>query len=402
MQIDPRDPFQLTYCTNIHPGESWASVKATLGDAGPALKARLSPDRPFGLGLRLSALAAREALEGGFVGGFRNFLDTRGLYVALINGYPYGQFHGAAVKDQVFAPDWTTEARLDYTLDLLTVLSGLLPKGMDGGISTMPLSYKPWLHRAGADAPQWESIVRNLVSLAEAMARLNRAEGKLIHLDIEPEPDGLIENSSEVVRFYLDWLLPIGGPLLARALRVDEDWARQLLLDHIRICFDSCHIAVEYEKPAEALAVLRGAGIRIGRVQLSSALKVALPGNTGRLAPFADSTYLHQVVENRGACLHHYPDLPQALAAPADPSANEWRVHFHVPLFTAEYDGLSSTREDVRAVLALAVRDGFTRHLEIETYTWDVLPPAMKLDMLDSIAREFDWVIAEVAAMRRS
>jgi hypothetical protein len=204
------------------------------------------------------------------------------------------------------------------------------------------------------------------------------------------------------VRFYLDWLLPIGGPLLARALRVDEDWARQLLLDHIRICFDSCHIAVEYEKPAEALAVLRGAGIRIGRVQLSSALKVALPGNTGRLAPFADSTYLHQVVENRGACLHHYPDLPQALAAPADPSANEWRVHFHVPLFTAEYDGLSSTREDVRAVLALAVRDGFTRHLEIETYTWDVLPPAMKLDMLDSIAREFDWVIAEVAAMRRS
>jgi sugar phosphate isomerase/epimerase len=401
LQIDPRYPFHLTYCTNIHPGENWASVEATLRDAGPALKARLSPEMPFGLGLRLSALAAREALEGGFMSGFRHFLDANGLYVALINGYPYGEFHGTAVKDQVFAPDWTTEARLNYTLDLLAVLSGLLPPGIDGGISTMPLSYKPWLQRR-AEAPQWEAIVGNLVRLAEAMARLSRAEGKLIHLDIEPEPDGLIENTAEVVRFFRDWLLPVGGPMLARALRVDEDWARQLLLDHIRICFDSCHIAVEYEKPADALAALRAEGIQIGRVQLSSALKVALPGHTERLAPFADSTYLHQVIEQRGTCLHHYPDLPQALAAPADPSANEWRVHFHVPLFTAEYDGLSSTQEDVRAVLALAVRDGFTRHLEIETYTWDVLPADLKLDMLDSITREFQWVIAEVAAIRRS
>jgi len=400
LQIDARGFFHLTYCTNIHPGEDWASVESTLREAGPSLKARLSPNQPFGLGLRLSALAAREAVEGGRVAGFREFLDANGLYVAVINGYPYGEFHGAAVKDQVFAPDWTTQARLSYTLDLLEVLRGLLPEGVDGGISTMPLSYKPWADKEGHRFPQWDVIVRNLVKLAEAMVRLRRAEGKLVHLDIEPEPDGLIENTDEVVRFYAEWLLPVGGPLLAAALGVAEAEARQLLLDHIRICFDSCHIAVEYEDPAVALAKLRDAGIQIGRVQLSSALKVVLPDNTARLAPFADSTYLHQVIEDRGVCLHHYPDLPQALAAPADPDAKQWRIHFHVPLFTAEYDGFQSTQEDVRAVLALAIRDGFTRHLEIETYTWDVLPAALKLDMLDSITREFQWVMAEVAALQ--
>jgi len=396
LQIDTRDSFDLTYCTNIHPGEDWSLLEATLRDAGPALKARLSPDRPFGLGLRLSAMAAREAIENGHVAGFRNFLDANGLYVAIINGYPYGEFHGAAVKDQVFKPDWTSESRLSYTLDLLAVLAGLLPEGMDGGISTMPLSYKPW-----NKSPDWRTIVHNLVRLTETMVPLHRMSGKLIHLDIEPEPDGLIENTGEVVRFYEDWLLPVGSPMLAAALDIAEDRARQLLLDHIRICFDSCHIAVEYEDPAEALARLRAAGIQIGRVQLSSALKVDLPGSTGRLAPFADNTYLHQVIEDRVACLHHYPDLPQALAAPAEPMAKQWRIHFHVPLFTSEYDGLESTQGDVRAVLALAIRDGFTSHLEIETYTWDVLPAALKLDMLDSITREFQWVMAEVAAIRR-
>ena len=371
-------------------------MEATLREAGPALKARLSPEKPFGLGLRLSALAAREAMEQGRIPAFRNFLDASGLYVAIINGYPYGEFHGAAVKDQVFAPDWTTEGRLNYTLDLLNVLAGLLPEGMDGGISTMPLSYKPW-----NKIPDWEAIVRNLVRLTETMARLCRTSGKLIHLDIEPEPDGLIENTSEVIRFYNEWLLPKGTPLLAAALHVAENEARRLLLDHIRICFDSCHIAVEYEDPALALARLHAAGIQIGRVQLSSALRVDLPTSTARLTPFADSTYLHQVIEDRGVCLHHYSDLPDALAAPADPTAKQWRIHFHVPLFTEEYDGFQSTRQDVREVLALAVRDGFTTHLEIETYTWEVLPAALKLDILDSITREFEWVTAEVAMIRR-
>ena len=392
MQIDPRNSFDLTYCTNIHPGEDWSSVETTLREAGPILKARLSPDKPFGLGLRLSARAAREAIDAGRIAPFRKFLDENGLYVAIINGYPYGEFHGAQVKDQVFAPDWTNESRLNYTLDLLTVLSGLLPEGMDGGISTMPLSYKPWLRDAGNKEPDWKAIVTNLVRLTETMAQLHRDSGKLIHLDIEPEPDGLIENTGEVIAFFNDWLLPIGGPLLE---------SPQLLSDHIRVCFDSCHIAVEYENPAVALARLQAAGIQIGRVQLSSALKVELPTKTGRLIPFADSTYLHQVIEDRGMCLHHYPDLPEALAAPAEPAAKEWRIHFHVPLFTTAYDGFQSTQEDVRAVLALAVRDGFTRHLEIETYTWDVLPAALKLDMLDSITREYEWVMAEIAAIPR-
>ena len=395
MHLDESGFLHLTYCTNIHPGEDWVSVDATIREVAPVLKSRISPDGPFGLGLRLSALAAREAIETGSVPAFRSYLDSQGLYVAIINGYPYGSFHGAAVKDQVFSPDWTNEGRLNYTLDLLEVLGGLLSDGVDGGISTMPLSYKPW----GLDT-DWTAIVRNLVRLTESMVRLNRTSGKFIHLDIEPEPDGLIENTDEVIRFFEDRLLPMGGPILASALSVTAEQARELLLDHIRVCFDCCHIAVEYEDPLHALDKLRNAGIRIGRVQLSSALKVDLPDDTERLIPFADSTYLHQVIENRGNCLYHFPDLPDALAAPTDSAAKQWRIHFHVPLFTAAYDGFHSTQGDVRTVLAAALRDRFTRHLEIETYTWDVLPQALKTGMLDSITREFEWVIGEVAAMQ--
>ena len=137
-------------------------------------------------------------------------------------------------------------------------------------------------------------------------------------------------------------------------------------------------------------------------MQLSSALKVTFPENgpesaalVDRLRRFADSTYLHQVIERRGAELRHVPDLGEALDGPAPLPGTEWRIHFHVPLFTAEYDGLGSTQDYVRTVLGINWRTRFARHFEIETYTWDVLPEGLKADLLDSIGREYEWVLTE-------
>jgi hypothetical protein len=401
VRLPSHEDFHLTYCTNIHPADGWDAVYASLKRYAPALKARFAPDSLFGIGLRLSSRDAAELLVHENLHEFSAFLHHAGLYVALINGFPYGPFHGTPVKAAVYAPDWRHDARVAYTLDLIRILRALLPTGLDGGVSTVPLSYKPWM--AGADTSAWPAITRNIVRVAEALVRARADDGTLIHLDIEPEPDCSIENTDEVLEFFERRLLPDGGPLLARALGIGIEEARQHLLEHIRVCFDCCHFAVEFEDAARAIDRITAAGIRIGRAQLSSALDIAVPQDPAeaarmaeRLRPFADTTYLHQVVERDDGSLRHFPDLPDALDADRARAGQQWRIHFHVPLFAAEYDLFGSTQHYVADVLRHMLRTGATRHLEIETYTWDVLPPGLKLDLLESIAREYEWVLSTV------
>jgi hypothetical protein len=191
-----------------------------------------------------------------------------------------------------------------------------------------------------------------------------------------------------------------GASAVAAATGLNAEDARQAITDHIRVCVDCCHLSVEYEDPIDALDELASAGIGVGRIQLSSALTVPAPANAaeaarlaGRLEPFADATYLHQVIERCDGTLRHFSDLDTALAVPGAP-AHEWRIHFHVPLFAAEYGELGSTQADVRTLLGALAGRSVTTHLEIETYTWDVLPAGLKLDLADSIAREYEWVLA--------
>jgi hypothetical protein len=404
MRISPGpDGFlHLTYCTNIHPADGWSAVFENIRRIAPVLKARLSPSAPFGLGLRLSAAEARELLDGDRLADFRSFLDGEGLYVALINGFPYGAFHGAPVKTNVYAPDWRDDARVEYTLDLIEILRRLVPADVDGGVSTAPLSYKPWM--VGAGEQDWDTITTNIARIAEALARIHGAGGPLLHLDIEPEPDCLLENTTETIEFFERWLFQRGAAWLATRLGVGPSAACDLIREHIRICFDCCHFAVEFEDADVALERFRAAGIRIGRVQLSSALKVrretgAGRGFSARLQPFAESTYLHQVVERGAGGLSHFPDLDVALQHSAEAAADaEWRIHFHVPLFMESYEDLESTQAVVRHTLDAAQRMRFTRHLEIETYTWDVLPAALKIDVADSITREYRWVLETLDA----
>jgi len=405
VRLDAAHPLHLTYCTNIHPAEGWDAVFANLRRYAPDLKRRIAPDIPFGLGLRLSGREAAELVaDPARLDALAAFLGDEGLYVAIINGFPYGPFHGTPVKAKVYAPDWRDDARLRYTLDLLTILARVLPEGVDGGISTIPLSYKAWMTTAGP--ADWDRIVAHLVDMAAALARLRDRTGQLVHLDIEPEPDCVLETSGETIAFFRDRLLPHGLPALARALSIGHDDAEERLREHIQLCFDCCHFAVEYEDPEEALDRLTAAGLRIGRVQLSSALTVTLPAHASgrqalleRLRPFADETYLHQVIEQSADGRRQFPDLPPAMrdasSGPGD-TPRDWRIHFHVPLFTDRYGDLGSSQDYVRRVLALARERAFTQHLEIETYTWDVLPAGLKRELGDSIRREYEWVLGSL------
>ncbi|MBH8571623.1 metabolite traffic protein EboE [Nostocaceae cyanobacterium CENA369] len=397
-----KNNFHLTYCSNIHPGETWLEVFANLENYIPKLKSRLSPKAPFGIGLRLSDIAAKQLLESDNLAQFQAWLTQEDLYVFTLNGFPYGGFHRQVVKDQVYLPDWSTQERVNYTLNLTKVIATLLPEGLDGGISTLPLSYKPWWQEDQATS---ETVLKNscfnLAAVVVEMIRIREETGKLLHIDLEPEPDGLIENTSEIIDFYQNWLLPIAGSYLSEKFEIERQLAESKLLEHVRICYDTCHFSVEYEQPQSVFTRLQSAGIKIGKIQISAAIQVKLSAEAEkrsliveRLRPFAESTYLHQVIERRSdGTLYHYPDLVTALPHLEQSVAEEWRTHFHVPIFIHDYQILQSTQDDITTVLQLLQTNNACQHLEIETYTWDVLPSEMKIDLLTSIQREYEWIL---------
>lgn len=402
MQIGPDGFFHLTYCTKIHPGHGWDNLFTNLQTYAPALKARLAPDKPFGLGLRLSATESAELLAGNRLAEFQEFLDTHDLYVFTLNGFPYGDLSGPVVKSQIFAPDWREDSRVRYTLDLIEILRRLLPAGAEGSISTIPLSYKAWI--APPDLEAWALMTRNLTRVAARLAEIKEKEGKLIHLDLEPEPDGLLENTYDVVNFYRDWLFSGGAPLLAENLEIEVPSARRYLLEHLQVCLDTCHLAVAYEDPATALNNLAKYGIRVGKVQITAGLRVEIDSDAERqkalirqLEPFTCSPYLHQVIGRRqeGRWIR-FPDLAPALPHLVQDAGCHWRIHYHMPLYVENYQHLDSTCGDTRAVLTLLKDRTFCRHLEIETYTWEWLPPDLKVDLLDSLHREYLWVLNDM------
>jgi len=390
----------LTYCTNIHSGENWDAHFRQLQLHVPLVKAAVSPQQPFGLGLRLSNTASLELGKEANLQAFRAWLQEQGCYVFTMNGFPYGGFHNTVVKDQVHTPDWTTADRVAYTIRLFRLLAALLPEGMEGGVSTAPLSYKLWSRCAEEKAAVTESATLNLLLVVEQLVRTRRRGGPLLHIDIEPEPDGLLENSQEYIDWYFQHLLPAGIPFLEDKFNVTEQEAADLLKAHVQLCYDVCHFALAYEQPAQVLARMQQYGLKIGKLQISAALKALLPaaGSAERQAvinafrTFNEPVYLHQVIGRTAGGYTHYPDLPQALEDADNPQVQEWRSHFHVPLFIDHYGLLSATQEDIRQVLALQRAQPFTTHLEVETYTWEVLPPDLKLPMDRSISRELAWV----------
>jgi hypothetical protein len=394
----------LTYCTNIHPGETWEEVFHTLKMYLLPLKSRLSPDKPMGVGLRLSDQASRTLMEGTELATFKEWLDAHKLYVFTMNGFPYGGFHRQVVKEAVYAPDWRTEERLAYTIRLCHILAYLLPEGMEGGISTVPISYKPWFKSDNARKEAIEKGAFHLTKVVEELIAIGIRQGKLIHIDIEPEPDCLLENTAEMVNFYTHTLLPLGSGYLMQKMSMISARAEELIRRHIQVCYDVCHFAVEYEKPAYVFEQFAKAGIQIGKIQISAALKALLPVNAGqrkkvaeKFAALSESTYLHQVVARKtDGSFVQFPDLPQALLHINDYNTVEWRTHFHVPVFVSDYQDLQSTQEDITEVLRLNSQQPVTSHLEIETYTWEVLPKDIKVDLLSSIGREMEWVIKQM------
>lgn len=393
--------FHLSYCSNIHPGESWDATFQNLKIYIPEVRQRLKVDGPFGIGLRLSNEASLVLEKPDKLKEFQVWLRKVNAYVFTLNCFPYGDFHRHIVKEKVHFPDWTTPERKDYTIRAFQILSQLLPPGIDGGISTSPISYRHWFNSDKELAACMETATNQLLEVVKELAKIHQKTGKLLHLDIEPEPDGILENSDEMIWLFTDWLLPKGKPWLAEKLGISEESAEELIKTHIQVCYDVCHFAIVYEEPAKTFAKFEAAGIRIGKIQISAALKLSIPESANgkfslgkKLQAFAESTYLHQVVAKLAdGTLKSYADLPQALEILPKTKEQEWRIHFHVPVFLENYGSFSSTQETISTVLEeILSNPEITQHLEVETYTWEVLPEDTRQSLGESIARELAWV----------
>lgn len=395
MKLDSDRSVHLTYCSNIHPGETWTEVRAQVGAHLPKVKARLSPERPFGIGLRLSAIAAESLSEPAAMEEFKAFLAGEGLYVFTINGFPYGEFHGTPVKENVYLPDWRDAARLAYSNRLADLLAELLPDDpeLDGSISTVPGAFKPAITGEEDVAAMADNLVRHTAHLWD----LRERTGRTVTLELEPEPCCFIETIDEAVDFFRNHLFSADAiASMADRTGLSGAAAEAALRRHLGVCLDLCHVAVEFEDAEYALESLARAGIRIGKMQISAGLRFARVDETTveQLRPFNDAVYLHQVVERNGAGLARYVDLPEAFAAvEKNDGDREWRVHFHVPIFLDNLGQFSTTQDFIREMLARQRAAPFTPHLEVETYTWDVLPPDYRnVDVDSAIVRELQWV----------
>lgn len=384
--------MHLTYCSNVHPGESGEDILRML--KGPVAAVRDAVGVPLDLGLRLGADAARYFASAEARRALRETLDAASITVQTLNGFPYGAFHGTPVKEQVYAPDWSTEARHAYTRELIDILAATLPDGTSGSISTMPVTFKPW-----ADEALVAQAAAQLVEIAAYAEGLAQQSGVDIAIALEPEPCCYLETIDETISFFETHVLTAAN--IGRfATATGATDAEQRLRHRLGVCYDVCHGAVEFEQPSAAMATLATVGLRIPKIQLSSALKLRNIDGAARerLRTLSEPTYLHQVVAKGDDGLRRYADIQDALddaAAPID----EWRIHFHVPVFSEGFDGFDSTQSDLIDAIDAQKRHGYATHLEVETYTWGVLPESERAaDMAVAIARELSWARERLAA----
>jgi len=379
MLISRQPPVHLTYCLNVVSGESfsaqWQAARA--GDVSAV---------PNGLGLRLGHVAAQQAMQHGTAESFGDWCKTNHQYVFTINGFPYGPFHQVPVKASVYRPDWTDPARRDYTNQLADLLSIWLPDGVPGSISTVPCWYAPDYPDGSARETAKRACVQHLLDVAHHLDQIADKTGAEICIGLEPEPWCFLERSDDVVAFFRDTLLPLAGANHEAMLR-----------RRIGVCIDTCHCALAFEDSTDVLLRCRDAGIRIAKIQISAALAAIQPTTKSleRLQQFAEPVYFHQSSTRSKQNIRRWPDLPEALKDLAGESStcDELRVHFHVPLFWSGDAQLSSTRDTMTTAFWKLLATGICPHVEVETYTFDVLPPEISGGGLhDMIARELAWV----------
>lgn len=394
------ETYPFGYCTNVHAGIELAQAQANLQQYAVAIRQAVCPNEILPVGLWLTQRAAETLANGDHARTFRSWMQENGLGVYTFNGFPQGDFHQAVVKHEVYKPTWADPSRRAYTESLATVMAGLLgPDQTCGSISTLPLGWphEPWQEE------NFALCAEQLKVIASFLHQILETTGKEIVLAIEPEPGCVLNTAPEIVEFFESFLF-------------DEDDSDSIRR-HLGVCHDICHSGVMFEPQTTALELYRNAGIRIGKVQVSSAVHVAWDQCVGnaetqaktlaQLRTFSEPKYLHQTTscDESGKLENMSTDLPLALqdwiqSEGALPE-RAWRIHFHVPIYVSQFDYLGTTQDDIlqatqylesQRMHQVGGHDWFTGHYEVETYAWPVLPPMLaEDDLAKGISRELEY-----------
>ena len=384
----------LTYSTLVHPGDDWAQMWDSLVTYVPKVKERWAKNHRFGVSLRLSAASASTlAKSQAERDKLKKFLNDNNMYLYTVNAFPYGPFKGTIVKEQVYEPDWRSEERTTYTKNVADVLADVSPDDVSPSIQSAPLGFKPRVTGPDVVDSFTDHVIRVCAHLVDVEART----GRVVTLALEPEPYCFLETTDETVEYFTKYIYSgKSAEKLAKLARMPISEAHVALRRHVGIVFDICHQAVEFEDIGACLQKLVDAGIPIFKLQEAAALHV--PEVTQKIVDvlknYSKTIYLTQTVEKKDGKLTRFLNLEDAFAAwEKNPGPREWRTHFHVPVFLEDLGPFRTTRFAIEDALRFHKAKPLSRQLEIETYTWDVLPDNLKTgDIVDYVCRELDWV----------
>lgn len=384
----------LTYSTLVHPGDTWDEMRASLETYVPEVKRRFCPNGPMGVSLRISGASEQQlTADSAERAQLKAFLDENDLYVYTVNAFPHGPFKGELVMENVYEPDWTTDERAEYTMNIATILTEITPPEIEPTIQTAPLAFRPKV----VDDSYVRRFTENLLRVIAHLMDIERDSGRRIKLALEPEPACYLESIPETVEYFQTHIYTTEA-----AMRVAELSGQPLaevfqgLRRHLGVVFDICHQSVAFEDIGADLRMLVDAGIPIYKLQEAAALNVPEVDDeiVTELKRFTDTIYLSQTTQVRDGEVTRYLNLSDAIAAyELDPGPRAWRTHFHVPVFLDDLGPFGTTRSGIDDALDFHARTPLSTHLEIETYTWDVLPQHLKTgDITEYVVRELEYV----------
>lgn len=388
----------LSYSTLVHAGDTWAEMNDSLRTFVPQVKKRVSPNSPFAVSLRISAESAKTLTSSAEErASLKNFLQQEDLYVYTVNAFPYGPFKGGTVMERVYEPDWTTQDRVDYTNSIADILAEISPIDVNPSIQTAPLAFKP--NVAGEEYIQ--KFTHNVFLVIKHLRELEERTGRRVKLAIEPEPACYLETTDETVTYFTERLYSLNGiKELAKVAGIPISEAEGAIRRYLGIVFDIGHQSVGFENIGESLTKIQNAGIPVFKLQEAASLWVEslTTEKIPALRKFTDTIYLSQTSLKQNGKITKFLNLGEALDHfEANPVPTEMRTHFHVPVFLEEIGPFRTTRFGVQEALRMHRENPMSDHLEIETYTWDVLPPALLSgDIVENVTRELEFVRDEL------
>ena len=397
----------LTYSTLVHPGDTWEDMKASLQQYVPEVKKRISPDKPFGVSLRLANSSVETLIaqpqERAWL---KKFLTDNDLYIFTINAFPYGPFKNVVVKENVYEPDWTTDQRTKYTMNIADILAEVTREVDEPTIQTAPLAYRPKV----TDQAFQDKFNENIYRVIAHLMNLEKRTGRRIKLAVEPEPYCFLETIPETVEWFQRKIYSlIAAQQISKISGNPLSEVFGAVRRYLGVVLDICHQSVEFEDITGDIELLSQAGIPIFKLQEAAALRVdnVTPEIVEELKKYTGTIYLSQTTELRNGVITRFLNLEDAIAAwEKDPGPREWRTHFHVPVFIDSLGPFKTTRSGIDDALRVHAKTPLSNHLEIETYTWDVLPAHLKTgDITEYVVRELEYVrdelFRQVAAIKK-